>query len=314
MNDLDACTDAVDAGILARGSDRAGVDVARQHRPVQRLRRRDGEHAGAGADVEHGGLSILRRAARAERTGCAALAASSSSRCGRARAGSRAWCRDGRCRRRAPPRSGCRCGCARTPARSCAPCTTKRPASTGASPSRLLRTQSVGASVSNASACAAAAPATDAISARTAASSGRSRKWMREGPASVRFLEGRSGDLFGIDALGQRIGDFLGAGGIGREPCDHGGGGDGRRLKHGSVSSAPPRIRCRPAPAAASDSQPNQHPSAAVIHTIVHRSRGLLSSGFSQPVPGAGRLFCTGLSPALRSRGGGAKALDLPLE
>ncbi len=34
------------------------------------------------------------------------------SQCGRARAGSRGWCRDGRCRRQAPPRSRCRCGSA----------------------------------------------------------------------------------------------------------------------------------------------------------------------------------------------------------
>ena len=53
VHDLDEGAGAVEPRILARDLHRAGVDVARQHRRAQRARRRDGEHAGAGADVEH---------------------------------------------------------------------------------------------------------------------------------------------------------------------------------------------------------------------------------------------------------------------
>ena len=60
-------------------------------------------------------------------------------------AGSRASCRDGRCRRRARPRSRCRSGLAQRCARSCAPCTVKRPAVTGFRSARLAATQSFAA-------------------------------------------------------------------------------------------------------------------------------------------------------------------------
>jgi hypothetical protein len=52
-NGVDVGGRAVVAGIVACDGDRAGIDVARQHGPPQRFRRSDGEHAGAGADVEH---------------------------------------------------------------------------------------------------------------------------------------------------------------------------------------------------------------------------------------------------------------------
>ena len=176
----------------------------------------------------------------------------------------------------------------RTRARSCAPCTTKRPASTGARPSRLLRTQSVGASVSNASPCAAAAPATDAICARTAASSGRSRKWMASDQRPSGSSNAETATSSASGALGERIGDFLGDGGIGREPCDHGGGGDGRRLKHGSVSFVLREFAAV------------RHGRGKRIHTLINTLAGghphhcpqvpvrpVRPALFSQPVPGA---------------------------
>ena len=54
-----ACThvtngrDAVEPRILARNAHRLRVDVARQHRTAQRPGGGDGQHAGAGADVEN---------------------------------------------------------------------------------------------------------------------------------------------------------------------------------------------------------------------------------------------------------------------
>ena len=44
---------AIAPDVLPRNSGRAGVDVARQHRPAQRPGRGDRQHAGAGADVQH---------------------------------------------------------------------------------------------------------------------------------------------------------------------------------------------------------------------------------------------------------------------
>ncbi len=52
MHNFDLGRDAVDACVLFRDSHRACVDVAREHVAPQRLRGGDGEHAGAGADVE----------------------------------------------------------------------------------------------------------------------------------------------------------------------------------------------------------------------------------------------------------------------
>ena len=93
-----ACTrlpHAVEPRVLARDPHRRRVDVARQHRAVQRLGGGDRQHAGAGAEIEHAPRP-MRISGR-----------------DRAAAGSRAWCRDGRCRRRAPPRSRCRACSAR---------------------------------------------------------------------------------------------------------------------------------------------------------------------------------------------------------
>ena len=46
--------DAVENGVGARGLNRNGVDVARDHRLAQRLCGGDGQHAGAGANVQNG--------------------------------------------------------------------------------------------------------------------------------------------------------------------------------------------------------------------------------------------------------------------
>ena len=88
----------VEPRILARDLHRGRIDVARQHArsaapwpprwPARRCRCRDRARAAADAPSAHG----------------------------RAAAGSRAWCRDGRCRTPAPPRSRCR-ACWRPPAR-----------------------------------------------------------------------------------------------------------------------------------------------------------------------------------------------------
>ena len=88
--------DAVEARILARNRNGSASMSLASTVARERLGGRDGEHAGAGADVEH--------APRAPRSWQSSPAP----------AGSRASCRDGRCRRRAPPRSRCRCGSARS--------------------------------------------------------------------------------------------------------------------------------------------------------------------------------------------------------
>jgi hypothetical protein len=52
MDDLDVTARSVVSRIRACNGDGASVDVARQHRPVQRPSCRDGEYAGAGTDIE----------------------------------------------------------------------------------------------------------------------------------------------------------------------------------------------------------------------------------------------------------------------
>ena len=52
-DDLHPMSGLVETGVVAGGAHRGGIDVARQHRAVQRLRRSNGEHAGAGAEIEH---------------------------------------------------------------------------------------------------------------------------------------------------------------------------------------------------------------------------------------------------------------------
>jgi len=54
MHDPNIAGDAIDARIGARRRHRARIDIACDHRPPQRLGCSDGEHAGSGADVEHG--------------------------------------------------------------------------------------------------------------------------------------------------------------------------------------------------------------------------------------------------------------------
>ena len=152
------CPDAVEPGIFARHPHRERIDVARQHRFVQRLRRGDREHAGAGAEIEHAPRPVAPSAHD------------------RAAAGSRAWCRDGRCRTPAPPRSRCRACWAATWSRSCWPCTTKRPAGTGTRSSRLALTQSLASTVSKTMACATSSPAALATSSRISVWSGGSAK------------------------------------------------------------------------------------------------------------------------------------------
>ena len=53
MNGGDVGRDAIEAGVVAGGGDRAPVDVAADGLHVQALGGGDRQHAGAGADVEH---------------------------------------------------------------------------------------------------------------------------------------------------------------------------------------------------------------------------------------------------------------------
>jgi hypothetical protein len=52
--DGDVACCAIDAHVRARDPHRDRIDVARHHLPMQRPRRRDRQHAGAGSDVEDG--------------------------------------------------------------------------------------------------------------------------------------------------------------------------------------------------------------------------------------------------------------------
>ena len=51
-------TDPVDVRVVARDCDGAGVDIVGKYRSTQGLGCGDGEHAGAGADIEHDGPSL----------------------------------------------------------------------------------------------------------------------------------------------------------------------------------------------------------------------------------------------------------------
>ena len=161
---------------------------------MQRLRRRDGQHAGAGAEVEHAPRPVR------------------SSAHGRAAAGSRGWCRDGRCRRPAPPRSRWRACSAATRSRSWLPCTTKRPAGTGTRSSRLALTQSLASTVSKTSVSAISFPAAVATSSRSQCLIGRLGKMQRDVPASVRPLEGGDRRVAVEKDLREHIDDALGRG------------------------------------------------------------------------------------------------------
>jgi hypothetical protein len=61
----------------------------------------------------------------------------------------------------------------------------------------------------------------------------------RERPVSVRLLEGGSGDLFRVEALGQQVANLSCGRAIGREPRDHSAGGQGRGVSHSDLSAHP---------------------------------------------------------------------------
>src|SRR5260370_2042328 len=54
----DGVSRTVEAGVVAGHPNRYWIDVAREYCPVQRLRRRNRQHAGAGAEVEHAPRTI----------------------------------------------------------------------------------------------------------------------------------------------------------------------------------------------------------------------------------------------------------------
>ena len=64
MDELDSGPDTVDPRVVAGDGDRAGIDVACEHRPTQRSCRGDREHTGAGTDVEHAGVPFAPLAER----------------------------------------------------------------------------------------------------------------------------------------------------------------------------------------------------------------------------------------------------------
>ncbi len=127
---LDETAGAIERGIGAGRAHGAAVDVGCEHGPPQGAGRRDGEHARAGAEIENAWNHVRHPEVRAKRAskgdgrptsfeaclwhapqddGEQGVACSLSCRCDQAPAGSRAWCRDGRCRKPAPLRSRCRC-------------------------------------------------------------------------------------------------------------------------------------------------------------------------------------------------------------
>jgi hypothetical protein len=67
MHDPNIPGDAIDARIGARRRHGARIDIACDHRPPQRLGSGDGQHAGSGADVEHGAPQAGRCTGRAAR-------------------------------------------------------------------------------------------------------------------------------------------------------------------------------------------------------------------------------------------------------
>ena len=185
----DQRADAVEAGVGARGLHRARIDVGRQHR-----------HAEAAWPRR----SPARRS-RCRGRGCGAAGDGAPAR--RAPAGSRAWCRDGRCRTRSRPRSRCRCnGSARGRGRARRARRSGRRV-TGRSPIRLSFTQSRGATRSM-PACSPADRRRPARSSRASSPrSGRVAEMHVDLPASVRPREGRADGLGRIEALGQEVGD-----------------------------------------------------------------------------------------------------------
>ena len=154
---------------------------------VQRLGGGDRQHAGAGAEIEH----------------APRLAVPSGH--DRAATGSRAWCRDGRCRTPAPPRSRCRaCLAARGRGRGRRARRNARPGP-GTRSSRLALTQSLASTVSNAMVLAISA-------ARGAGNQfphhrlvGGFREMQGDIPAPVRPLECRDRGLALEENLGEDV-------------------------------------------------------------------------------------------------------------
>ena len=163
---------AVEPRIGARGGDRDWIDVG-------------------GDDAACAKFSPPRSPARRSRCrGRARGARAAASPAHRAPAGSRAWCRDGRCRRRAPPRSRCRWhwpararGHARRARRSGRRAPARKPA-------RLCATQSVSATGSKMSAFAASSPATQRDQRAHRRLVGRLAEMDRHLPPAAVALEG----------------------------------------------------------------------------------------------------------------------------
>src|SRR3569623_3796918 len=59
MDSFDILPGAVEAGVFPGHDARARIDIAGENGPMQRLGGSDGQHAGAGAEVEHAGWRVL---------------------------------------------------------------------------------------------------------------------------------------------------------------------------------------------------------------------------------------------------------------
>src|SRR5260370_39245650 len=129
-----------------------------------------------------------------------------------------------------------------------------------------------------------------------------------ERPASGRFLEGRGGELFGFEALGERVSDFLRGRGVAREPRDRGG--DGRRIGHCSALLRPiPGIHRRISQARVRRSTNGQQPYSVIVHGIARGAQARFRT-FVACFCKRSSAFCTGLSPPPRSPRSDWKAID----
>ena len=136
----------------------------------------------------------------------------------------------------------------------------------------------------------------------------------RERPAPVRLLEGGRGDLFRVEALGQQVADLSRPRAVGRQPRDHGGGGQGRGVQaFRSFRSSPTFTAAYPTPVAwRSTGRSSVYP--AFMPQDRPQTCGVVFQRLFARLSTAWAAFCTGLSPALGPRRAAAKALDSLLE
>ena len=228
MDELDSSPDTVDPRVVAGDGDRAGIDVACEHRPTQRSCRGDREHPCAGTDVEHVPFAPL-----AERGGTATFALVASclhqyvegeqaAARGAVVPGAEGECRLDLNADLVHPHAGAMM----RPVHDEAAGLDRREAFEAlAHPIRRrqrLEHQRIGRRL--------AGGGLDQSPHRRFV--GMTAEMQCERPAPVRLLEGGRGDLFRIEAFGQQVADLLRPRAVGRQPRDHGRGGQGRGVRH----------------------------------------------------------------------------------